>query len=56
MKRATYLKEYHDLTHKDGVPFVPDAFRKDLVFSGMIILAVVACAALFGPFGPKGQP
>src|ERR1700752_285727 len=56
VKSATYLKEYHDLTHKDGVPFVPDAFRKDLVFSGIIILALVACAVLFGPFGPKGQP
>ncbi|MGA2248396.1 MAG: cytochrome b N-terminal domain-containing protein [Verrucomicrobiota bacterium] len=56
VKRSTYLKEYHDLTHKDGVPFVPDAFRKDLVFSGMIILALVVCAWFFGPIGPKGQP
>jgi len=56
VKRETYLQEYHELTHKDGVPFVPDAFRKDLVFSGLIILALVACAAFFGPFGPKGQP
>jgi ubiquinol-cytochrome c reductase cytochrome b subunit len=56
VKRATYLKEYHELTQKDGVRFVPDAFRKDLVFSGLIILALVVCAAFFGPFGPKGQP
>jgi ubiquinol-cytochrome c reductase cytochrome b subunit len=56
VKRSTYLKEYHELTEKDGVRFVPDAFRKDLVFSGLIILALVACAALFGPFGPKGPP
>ena len=56
VRRETYLKEYHELTHKDGVPFVPDAFRKDLVFSGIVILGVVACAALFGPFGPKGAP
>jgi len=56
VKRETYLKEYHDLTHKDGVPFIPDAFRKDFVFSGIIILALVLCAAFFGPFGPKGQP
>jgi ubiquinol-cytochrome c reductase cytochrome b subunit len=56
VKRSTYLKEYHELTQKDGVRFVPDAFRKDLVFSGLIILAVVACAAFLGPFGPKGQP
>jgi ubiquinol-cytochrome c reductase cytochrome b subunit len=56
VRRSTYLKEYHELTEKDGVKFVPDAFRKDLVFSGLIMLALVACAALFGPFGPKGQP
>src|SRR5882724_4186334 len=56
VKRETYLKEYHDLTHKDGVPFIPDAFRKDFAFSGIIILALVFCAAFFGPFGPKGQP
>src|SRR5215813_13958862 len=56
VKRSTYLQEYHELTQKDGVRFVPDAFRKDLVFSGLIILALVACAAFFGPFGPKGQP
>lgn len=56
VKRSTYLNEYHELTHKDGVPFFPDAFRKDLAFSGVIILALVACSALFGPFGPKGPP
>jgi ubiquinol-cytochrome c reductase cytochrome b subunit len=56
VKRETYIKEYHELTQKDGVPFVPDAFKKDLFFSGLMILAVVALAALSGPFGPKGQP
>ncbi len=56
VRRETYLQEYHELTHKDGVPFVPDAFRKDLVFSGIVILAVVACAAFFGPYGPNGAP
>src|SRR5271169_2894853 len=56
VKRETYLKEYHEMTRKEGVPFVPDAFRKDLVFSGIVILAVVACAALFGPYGPNGAP
>jgi ubiquinol-cytochrome c reductase cytochrome b subunit len=54
--RATYIEEYHRLTRKDGIPFFPDAFRKDLIFSGLIILSVVACAAIFGPIGPKGVP
>jgi ubiquinol-cytochrome c reductase cytochrome b subunit len=39
VNRASYLKEYAELTQKDGVPFVPDAFRKDLVFSGLVIIA-----------------
>jgi ubiquinol-cytochrome c reductase cytochrome b subunit len=56
VKRETYLKEYHELTQKDGVRFFPDAFRKDLVFSGLIIIALVLCAAIVGPIGPKGQP
>jgi len=56
VRRETYLKEYHELTHKDGLPFFPDAFRKDLVFSGIVILGIVACAAIFGPYGPNGAP
>ena len=56
VRRATYLQEYHELTHKDGIPFVPGAIGKDIVFSGFILLAVAACAVYFGPFGPSGQP
>jgi ubiquinol-cytochrome c reductase cytochrome b subunit len=56
VRRETYLQEYHELTKKDGVPFVPDAFWKDLFFSGMIMLAVAICAVWFGPYGPSGQP
>ncbi len=56
VRRTTYLKEYHELTRKDGVPFVPGAITKDLFFSGFIILLIVVCAVYFGPFGPSGQP
>jgi ubiquinol-cytochrome c reductase cytochrome b subunit len=56
VRRSTYLKEYHELTQKDGVPFVPGAVGKDLVFSAFILLAIAACAVFFGPFGPSGQP
>ncbi|MBT9330959.1 cytochrome b N-terminal domain-containing protein [Paracidobacterium acidisoli] len=56
VKRATYEKEYHDLSHKDGVPFVPVALWKDAVFSGAVIAAVAICAFVFGPYGPGGQP
>src|ERR1700723_60236 len=56
VRRADYLEKYHALTHADGVPFVPYGVWKDAVFSGMILLAIAACALYFGPFGPSGQP
>jgi ubiquinol-cytochrome c reductase cytochrome b subunit len=56
VRRATYMQEYHQLTHTDGIPFVPKAVGKDIVFSGVILLAVAACAFFLGPFGPGGQP
>jgi ubiquinol-cytochrome c reductase cytochrome b subunit len=56
VRRATYIQEYHELTHKHGEPFVPYAAFKDIFFSGFILLAIAACAAILGPFGPSGQP
>ncbi|HEV3419459.1 MAG TPA: cytochrome b N-terminal domain-containing protein [Candidatus Acidoferrum sp.] len=56
VKRATYMAEYEELVKKDGVPFVPYAVWKDLLFAAFILLAVAACAAYFGPFGPSGRP
>ena len=56
VRRATYMREYHELTHKEGVPFVPAAVGKDILFSGFILLAIAVCAFHFGPFGPSGQP
>src|SRR5271167_4275377 len=56
VRRSTYLKEYAELTHKDGVPFVPQAVWKDMFFSAAIIVCVMLCAWYFGPFGPTGYP
>src|SRR6201996_5225191 len=56
VRRSTYIKEYHELTHKDGIPFVPGALWKDLVFSAAILACVAVFAAVFGPYGPSGQP
>jgi ubiquinol-cytochrome c reductase cytochrome b subunit len=56
VKRATYEREYHELTKKDGAPFMPYAIWKDLFFAAFILLAVAACALYFGPFGPTGFP
>jgi ubiquinol-cytochrome c reductase cytochrome b subunit len=56
VRRSTYVKEYEAEIHKDGVPFVPDAAWKDVMFSAAIILAIMACAIFFGPIGPGGPP
>jgi ubiquinol-cytochrome c reductase cytochrome b subunit len=56
VRKERYLKEYHELTKKDGIPFVPGAVWKDLFFGGFILLSIAACAIYFGPFGPSGPP
>jgi ubiquinol-cytochrome c reductase cytochrome b subunit len=56
VRRATYVSEYHALTHEDGAPFVPYAVWKDLFFAACVLMAVGACAFYFGPFGPTGRP
>jgi len=56
VRRATYIQDYHEMTHKDGIPFVPGAIWKDLFFSAFILLVLLVCAFHFGPFGPGGQP
>lgn len=56
VNKATYVQEYNELAHNDGLPFVPGAVWKDLVFAAAILLAVVVAAAVFGPYGPTGTP
>jgi ubiquinol-cytochrome c reductase cytochrome b subunit len=56
VRRSDYLEKYHNLTHTEGVPFVPYGIWRDAVFSAVILLAIAACAWYFGPFGPSGQP
>ena len=52
----TYRTRYEDEIHRDGVPFFPAAARKDMVACAVVVLAVLACAAVFGPSGPNGIP
>ena len=54
--RRTYRQRYEEEVHKDGVPFFPDAARKDMVAAGVVIIVVVLLALIFGPFGPGGVP
>jgi ubiquinol-cytochrome c reductase cytochrome b subunit len=56
VKKETYAKEYEAEIKKSGVPFFPKAISKDLIFSGLVLSAIVFCAAYFGPEGPHGIP
>jgi ubiquinol-cytochrome c reductase cytochrome b subunit len=56
VRRSTYMKEYEELVHKDGIAFVPGVIWKDLFFTAAIYGVVALCAVVFGPIGPKGQP
>ena len=56
VNKKTYVREYHALTQETGIAFVPDAAWKDAIFAAAIMLAILACALFFGPFGPTGQP
>jgi ubiquinol-cytochrome c reductase cytochrome b subunit len=56
VRKASYAHDYDALLKKEGVPFYPKAIDKDLVFSGLVILGILACAAYFGPKGPRGVP
>ncbi len=56
VRRSTYVAEYNQLAHKDGIAFVPGAVWKDLFFTAAIYSAVAICAVIFGPFGPGQQP
>src|SRR6516165_12253111 len=50
VNRETYRRQYEDEVHRDGVAFFPDAAKKDMVACGLVVLAVVLCALVFGPF------
>src|SRR6202011_146155 len=46
----TYNAEY-EKELKTGVPFLGEAMVKDALFSALVVIAVVALAAVFGPSG-----
>ncbi len=51
----TYHAEYEQEL-KRGVPFLGDALLKDLFFSALAVIVVVALAAVLGPKGPTEPP
>jgi ubiquinol-cytochrome c reductase cytochrome b subunit len=56
VRRESYVQEYEEHVHQQGVPFVPHVIGKDLIFGGFLLIAICACAVYFGPAGPGGPP
>jgi ubiquinol-cytochrome c reductase cytochrome b subunit len=56
VRKETYRQEYEELIEKEGVPFLPGAISKDLIFGGLLIVAILVMAAVSGPAGPTGEP
>ena len=56
VNRETYDLHYANILKKDGMPFAPYGIWKDLVAGGIVLIAIVACALIFGPKGPFGPP
>jgi ubiquinol-cytochrome c reductase cytochrome b subunit len=56
VKKESYEVEYEEMIKKTGVPFVPNVIGKDLIFSALLMMAIVTCALVFGPMGPSGPP
>jgi ubiquinol-cytochrome c reductase cytochrome b subunit len=56
VRKATYDAEYDEILRKEGVPFVPHAIDKDLIFAALVIIGILGAAFIFGPEGPGGPP
>jgi ubiquinol-cytochrome c reductase cytochrome b subunit len=56
VRKSTYDAEYAEILKKEGVPFVPHAIGKDLIFAAIVIVGILGCALVFGPKGPGGRP
>ena len=50
--KETYWRNYEEMLHKDGMPFVPNGIGKDLVANGLLLVVMVALAVFVGPKGP----
>lgn len=53
VRRETYTKEYNEMIHQDGMPFVPNGIGKDIIANGVLLLVIIALAVFVGPKGPE---
>jgi ubiquinol-cytochrome c reductase cytochrome b subunit len=56
VRKSTYDAEYAEILRKEGVPFVPYAIGKDLIFAALVVAGILLAALIAGPKGPMGRP
>src|SRR5262249_26147798 len=56
LHRGTFPAPDRAEVQEGGGAFFPHPPRKDMVGMGVVVLAVLLCAAIFGPNGPHGVP
>jgi len=56
VRKATYVREYEEMLHKEGLPFVPYVISKDVFFAAIVMGGILLCALVLGPKGPGGPP
>jgi ubiquinol-cytochrome c reductase cytochrome b subunit len=56
VRKETYDAYYENVIKEQGVPFVPEAIGKDLIFAALVLVAILGCSAIFGPAGPSAPP
>ncbi|MBC23281.1 MAG: cytochrome B6 [Phycisphaerae bacterium] len=54
--KATYREGFEQRMKTSGVPFFPEAAKRDMIFCGLMLLIVIGLAFFVGPFGPLGEP
>ena len=54
LDKETYTEEYEATVARTGIRLMPEGGGKDLVFSALILTAIILCAALIGPKIPNG--
>src|SRR5439155_4580060 len=48
VRRETYVAKYHELLKRDGIPYFPAAIWEDVIFAGVVLLSIAACAVVLG--------
>ena len=56
VRRATYVREYHELTHTKACPSFRTRCGRTFCSPASSCSPIAACAVFFGPFGPSGPP